>query len=78
MQQEQQPIHLSDSTLSAQYHRLAHTFLIIVYHLLAHEEEYQELGGTYFDELDRDKKEKSLVRQLERLGFEVALTPAQR
>jgi len=46
-------------------------------HLLAHEQEYQELGGTYFDELDRDKKEKSLVRQLERLGFEVALTPAQ-
>jgi transposase len=82
--------HCKDSYLSAQYHRLvfrrgkkraavalAHTLLIIVYHLLAHEEEYQELGGTYFDELDRDKKEKSLVRQLERLGFEVALTPAQ-
>jgi transposase len=82
--------HCKDSYLSAQYHRLvfrrgkkraavalAHTLLIIVYHVLAHEEEYQELGGTYFDELDRDKKEKSLVRQLERLGFEVALTPAQ-
>jgi transposase len=54
---------------------LAHTLLIIVYHLLAHEQEYQELGGTYFDELDRVKKEKSLVRQLKRLGFEVALTP---
>jgi transposase len=82
--------HCKDSYLSAQYHRLvfrrgkkraavalAHTLLIIVYHVLAHEEDYQELGGTYFDELDRDKKEKSLVRQLERLGFEVALTPAQ-
>ena len=81
--------HCKDSYLSAQYHRLAfrrgkkraavalaHTLLIIVYHVLAHEEEYQELGGTYFDELDRDKKEKSLVRQLQRLGFEVALTPA--
>jgi len=81
--------HCKDSYLSAQSHRLAfrrgkkraavalaHTLLIIVYHLLAHEEEYQELGGTYFDELDRDKKEQRLVRQLERLGFEVALTPA--
>jgi len=81
--------HCKDSYLSAHYHRLvfrrgkkraavalAHTLLIIVYHVLAHEEEYQELGGTYFDELDRDKKEKSLVHQLERLGFEVALTPA--
>lgn len=81
--------HSRDSYLSAQYHRLAfrrgkkraavalaHTLLIIVYHLLANEEEYQELGGTYFDVLDRDKKERSLVRQLERLGCEVALTPA--
>lgn len=81
--------HCKDSYLSAQYHRLAfrrgkkraavalaHTLLIIVYHMLAREEDYQELGGTYFDGLDRDKKEKSLVRQLERLGFEVALTPA--
>ncbi len=55
---------------------LAHTLLIIVYHMLAREVDYQELGGTYFDDLDRDKKEKRLVRQLERMGFEVALTPA--
>jgi transposase len=80
--------HCKDCYLSAQYHRLAfrrgkkraavalaHTLLIIVYHLLAHQEEYQELGGTYFDELEHEKKEKRLVRQLEKLGFEVALTP---
>jgi len=81
--------HCKNSYLSAQYHRLAfrrgkkraavalaHTLLIIAYHLLAQEEEYQELGGTYFDDLDREQKEKRLVRQLEKLGFEVALTPA--
>jgi transposase len=80
--------HCKDSYLSAQYHRLvfrrgkkraavalAHTLLIIVYHLLAQKEEYQDLGGTYFDELDREQKEKRLIRQLEKLGFEVALTP---
>jgi transposase len=81
--------HCKESYLSAQYHRLAfrrgkkraavalaHTLLIIVYHLLAQEEAYQELGGSSFDELEREKKEKLLVRQLEKLGFEVALTSA--
>jgi transposase len=81
--------HCKNAYLSAQYHRLAfrrgkkraavalaHTLLIIVYHLLAKAEKYQDLGGTYFDELDREKKEQRLVRQLEKLGFEVSLTPA--
>jgi transposase len=78
-----------DCYLSAQYHRLAirrgtkravvavaHTLLTIVYHLLAHEEKYQELGGTYLDHLDQERQEKRLVRQLEKLGFAVVLTPA--
>ena len=78
-----------DCYLSAQYHRLAmrrgtkraavavaHTLLTIVYQLLAHEEEYQELGGTYLDHLDQERQEKRLVRQLEKLGFAVVLTPA--
>jgi len=81
--------HGKNAYLSAQYHRLAfrrgkqraavalaHTLLIIVYHLLAQEEKYQDLGGTYFDALDREKQEQRLVRQLEKLGFEVSLTPA--
>lgn len=78
-----------DCYLSAQYHRLAmrrgtkraavavaHTLLTIVYQLLAHEEAYQELGGTYLDHLDQERQEKRLVRQLEKLGFAVVLTPA--
>jgi len=43
---------------------------------MSQEERYQDLGGTYFDELDREKKEQRLVRQLEKLGFEVSLTLA--
>lgn len=75
--------------LSAQYHRLAfrrgkkraavalaHTLLIIIYHVLAEKKEYEELGGDYLDQLDRHEKEKRLVRQLEKLGFEVSLTSA--
>ncbi len=74
--------------LSAQYHRLVgrrgkpkalvalgHTLLVIVYYLLLREEEYQELGGNYFDERDRQAVEKRLVRRLENLGYQVALQP---
>jgi transposase len=79
---------VKNCSLSAQYHRLAmrrgtkraavavaHTLLTIAYQLLAHEEEYQELGGTYLDHLDHERQEKRLVRQLEKLGFAVVLTP---
>jgi hypothetical protein len=37
--------------------------------------EYQELGADYLDQLDRQGKEKRLIHQLEKLGFEVSLTP---
>src|SRR5437899_6560738 len=74
--------------LSAQYHRLAlrrggkkatiavgHTLLVIVYHVLADEKDYQELGGNYFDEYDRQAVQKRLVHRLEKLGYEVTLAP---
>jgi len=75
--------------LSAQYHRLAarrggkravvavaHTLLVIVYHLLNRGEAYTELGGNYFDERDRWQVERRLVRRLEALGYAVSLQPA--
>ena len=81
-------IHTKDCYLSAQYHRLVirrggkkatiavgHTFLVIVYHVLAEEKDYEELGGNYFDEWDRQAVQKRLVRRLEKLGYEVTLTP---
>jgi transposase len=80
--------HCKDCYLSAQYHRLVsrrggkkatialgHTLLVIVYHVLAEQKDYQELGGNYFDERDRQAVQKSLVHRLEQLGFEVSLTP---
>ena len=54
---------------------LGHTLLISIYHVIAEKKEYAELGGDYLDQLDRQGKEKRLVRQLQKLGFEVALTP---
>lgn len=74
--------------LAAQYHRLVvrrggrkatiavgHSLLVIVYHVLADEKDYQELGGNFFDAWDRQAVQKRLVRRLEKLGYEVTLTP---
>jgi transposase len=76
------------SYLAAQYERLkarrgkkkavvavAHTLLVIVYHLLQNGTSYEELGGNYFEERDRSAIERRLVRQLERMGNKVTIEP---
>jgi len=81
-------IHCKDSYLSAQYQRLAirrggkkatialgHTLLVIIYQLLSEDKDYEELGGNYFDEWDRQAVQKRLVRRLEKLGYAVKLEP---
>jgi hypothetical protein len=50
--------------------------LVIVYHVLKEEKDYQELGGNYFDQADRQAVQRRLVHRLEKLGYDVALTPA--
>ncbi len=75
--------------LGAQYRRLAkrrgakkalfavaHSILVIAYHLLERKVSYHDLGANFFDERDRAALQKQLVRRLEHLGFEVALHPA--
>jgi hypothetical protein len=42
---------------------------------LAKSVDYTDLGGNYFDERDRQLVERRLVRRLEMLGYEVALSP---
>lgn len=77
-----------DSYLAAQYHRLvrrlgkkkaavavAHTLLVIIYHLLTSGAEYRDLGADYFHRLDRLALERRHVRGLERLGYKVSLEP---
>jgi transposase len=74
------------SYLKALYHRLAarrgkkratmavaHALLDIAYHLIAREQTDQDLGGDYFDRLDRERVSRRLVQRLERLGFDVQL-----
>jgi transposase len=75
--------------LAAQYRRLAarrgrakaavavaHSILIIVYHVLTEGTVYCDLGANYFDERDRQAVERRLVHRLEGLGYTVSLTPA--
>jgi transposase len=77
-----------NSYLSAQYRRLAtrrgkkraviavgHSILVIVYQLLKHTVDYQDLGPDFFDSLNPEKYRRYLVKRLEGLGYEVALTP---
>jgi len=54
---------------------LAHTILVIIYHLLSNHTTYQEKGETFFEEQERQGAEKRLVRQLSRLGYDVTLQP---
>ena len=74
--------------LAAQYNRLAarrgakraiiavaHSIVVIIYHLLTRDEPYQDLGGNYFDERKRDSVTNRLVHRLEKLGYDVALEP---
>ncbi len=75
--------------LAAQYHRLAarrgrkrailavaHSILIIPYHILKHGTVYQDLGADYFDRRSREGTARHLTRRLQRLGFSVTLTEA--
>jgi transposase len=54
---------------------VAHSILVIAYHILQRGQPYNELGGDYFIERqNKDAYQRRLVKQLERMGYEVALT----
>ena len=72
--------------LAAQYHRLAarrgkkkaimavaHSILVIAYHLIKRNEPYKDLGGNYLDELKPEVTAKRLVKRLERIGYAVTI-----
>jgi len=85
--------HTRDTYLSAQYRRfkrrmgtksegkaifaVAHTMIVIVWHLLHDNTSYTELGPDYFDRRnDADARRRYLIRELEKLGSTVTLQPA--
>ncbi len=78
------------SYLNALYHRLvrrkghkkaivavAHSILVIIYHVLKHRVPYRELGADYFDKLNVTYIKRHHLRRLESLGFKVTLEPLE-
>jgi transposase len=85
--------HGKDGYLPAQYRRfkrrfgtkgetkaifaVAHTMIVIVWHLLAAHGTYDELGTDFFERrTTTEARQRQLVRQLEALGHKVTLEPA--
>jgi transposase len=85
--------HGKNTYLSAQYRRfmrrfgtkgegkavfaVAHTLVVIIWHVLKEGATYEELGADYFARhSDAEDRSRYLVRQLEALGHKVTLTPA--
>jgi transposase len=53
---------------------VAHAILVVAYHLLERNQPYADLGGDYFAQRQqKDSYQRRLVRQLERMGYEVTL-----
>lgn len=52
---------------------IAHSMLIAIYHILRDDRPFQELGGDWLSKRSEQSKTRSLVRQLERLGYTVEL-----
>jgi transposase len=77
-----------DCYLSAQFRRLAarrgmkravmavaHTMLTIAYTMLKTGRSYQELGGTYLEQINKKQLQRYFVKRLQRLGLRVIVEP---
>ena len=78
--------HTQGNYLSAQYHRLArrigkkravvavsHSLIVIIYHMLRDDLDYQDLGPDFFERLDTTRQRDWAVRRLQALGYQVTL-----
>jgi transposase len=78
--------HTHDTYLGAQFWRLArrigkkkaaiavgHSILVICWHLLTDDRDYDDLGGDYFSRRNPDRQRDRLIKQLHALGYRVTL-----
>ncbi len=78
-----------DSYFQAQYRRLAarrgkkrailavaHSLLVVIYHMLKNGSTYKDLGGDYFDKLNKNRLVPYLLRRFKDLGFRVTIEAA--
>lgn len=79
--------HAKDTYLRSQFFRIAtrrgkkralvavaHTMIVIAWHVLKSQSTYRELGGDFFEKRQTEALQRSLVRRLERMGHHVTLT----
>jgi len=78
-----------DCYVSAQFKRLAarrgmkralmavaHTMLVIGYHILKSGHGYRELGGNYLEQINKEQLQRYFLKRLQRLGLQVIVQPA--
>jgi hypothetical protein len=54
---------------------VAHSILVIAYHVIQRQEPDRELGAQYFDQQRPEATTKHLVKRLETLGYQVSVQP---
>ena len=54
---------------------VAHSVLVMAYHMLRRREDYRELGADHFDRIRASSLRRYLTRRLQRLGYQVTLQP---
>ena len=55
---------------------VAHTMLVIGYHMLKNGYGYRELGGNYLEQINKDQLQRYFTKRLQKLGFKVSVEPA--
>jgi hypothetical protein len=66
---------LLSATLADADPTVGHSILVIAWHLLADDCDYQDLGGDYFVRRDTDRQRQRAAAQLQALGYRVTLEP---
>jgi transposase len=54
---------------------VGHSLLVTGYYLITRQTKYEDLGGNYFDERNREGVKRRAVKRLEKLGYRVDLAP---
>lgn len=54
---------------------VAHTMLVIGYHMLKTGKGYHELGGNYLEQINKDQLQRYFTKRLQKLGLKVTVEP---
>ena len=81
-------VRVKGSSLAARYHRIAarrgkkralvavaHSLIVIAYHIISRREPYRELGAEYLERQRPEVAARRYMHRIEKLGFKVTLEP---